>query len=137
MIRHATLLPLIRITEHKVEKIADRVYKVSAQLSNTGFMSTNVTKMAVKIKVAKPVLAEIKLPKGTELVTGKEKVNLGNLEGRSAKLLLPRVIGEEVVDKTRSSVEWVIKTDTSEPLEVTIEARCPRAGTDRKRVTLQ
>jgi murein tripeptide amidase MpaA len=137
VIRHATLLPLIRITEHKVEKIADRVYKVSAQLSNTGFMSTNVTKMAVKIKVAKPVLAEVKLPKGAELVTGNEKVNLGNLEGRSAKLLLPRVIGEEVVDKTRSSVEWVIKTDTSEPLEVTIEARCPRAGTDRKKVTLQ
>jgi murein tripeptide amidase MpaA len=137
VIRHATLLPLIRITEHKVEKIADRVYKVSAQVSNTGFMSTNVTKMAVKIKVAKPVLAEVKLPKGAELVTGNEKVNLGNLEGRSAKLLLPRVIGEEVVDKTRSSVEWVIKTDTSETLEVTIEARCPRAGTDRKRVTLQ
>ncbi len=137
VIRHATLLPLIRITEHKVDKIADRVYKVSAQVSNTGFMSTNVTKMAVKIKVAKPVLTEVKLPKGAELVTGNEKVNLGNLEGRSAKLMLPRVIGEEVVDKTRSSVEWVIKTDTSEPLEVTIETRCPRAGTDRKKVTLQ
>ena len=136
-IRHATLLPLLRITEHKVEKVAEKVYKVSAQVANTGFMSTNVTKMAVKIKVAKPVLAEIKLPVGAELVTGHEKVDLGHLEGRSAKLLLPRVIGADVVDKTRSSVEWVIKTKTEEPLEVTIETRCPRAGTDRKKVILQ
>jgi len=138
-IRHATLLPLLRITEHKVEKVAEKVYKVSAQVANTGFMSTNVTKMAVKIKVAKPVLAEIKLPEGAELVTGHEKVDLGHLEGRSAKLLLPRVIGADVVDKTRSSVEWVIKTktDTGEPLEVAIETRCPRAGTDRKKVILQ
>ncbi len=136
-IRHATLLPLLRITEHRVEKVAEKIYKVSAQVANTGFMSTNVTKMAVKIKVAKPVLAEIKLPEGAELVTGHEKVDLGHLEGRSAKLLLPRVIGADVVDKTRSSVEWVIKTESNKPLEVTIETRCPRAGTDRKKVILQ
>jgi murein tripeptide amidase MpaA len=136
-IRHATLLPLLRISEHKVEKIADRIYKVSAQIANTGFMSTNVTKMAVKINVAKPVLAEIKLPEGTELVTGHETVDLGHLEGRSAKLLLPRVIGADVVDKTRRSIEWVIRTDTDNPLELTIEVRCPRAGTQRQKVTLQ
>ena len=51
--------------------------------------------------------------------------------------MLPRVIGADVVDKTRSSVEWLIKTKTDEPLEVTIETRCPRAGTDRKKVILQ
>ena len=69
-------------------------------------------------------------------MTGHEKVDLGHLEGRSSKLLLPRVIGADVVDKTRSSVEWVIKTG-SVPVEVEIEARCPRTGTTRKKVTLQ
>ena len=136
-IRHAALLPLLKITEYKSEKVADKVYKVSAQVANTGFMSTSVTKMAEKIKVAKPVIAEMKLPEGAELVIGHEKVDLGHLEGRSAKLLLPRVIGADVVDKTRSSVQWVIKTDLDEPVEVLVEARCPRAGTDRKKITLQ
>ncbi len=136
-IRHAALLPQLKVTKPKVEKVADKVYKISAQIANTGFMSTNVTKMAVKIKVAKPVLAEVKLPDGVDLVTGHEKVNLGHLEGRSAKLLLPRVIGGDVVDKTRSSVEWVVKTETDSPVDVTIETRCPRAGTDRVKVTLQ
>ena len=51
--------------------------------------------------------------------------------------MLPRVIGGDVVDKTRSSVEWVIKTPTDEPVEVTVEVRCPRAGTSRVKVTLQ
>lgn len=136
-IRHAALLPLLRVKDAKVEKIADRVFKVSAQVANTGYMSTNVTQMAVKIKAAKPVLAEIKLQEGAELVTGHRKVELGHLEGRSAKLLLPRVIGADVVDKTKSSVEWVIKTKLDEPIEAVIEARCPRAGTHRQRVILQ
>lgn len=136
-IRHAALLPQLKVLEAKVEKVAEKVYKISAQIANTGFMSTNVTKMAVKIKVAKPVLAEVKLPDGVDLVTGHEKVNLGHLEGRSAKLLLPRVIGADVVDKTRSSVEWVVKTETESTVDVTIEARCPRAGTNRVKVTLQ
>jgi len=135
-LRHASLLPLLRISENKAEKITDNVYKVSAQVANTGYMSTNVTKMAVKTKVAKPVLAEIRLPDAAELVTGHEKIDLGHLEGRSAKLLLPRVIGADVVDKTRRNVEWIIKTE-SDTIDVIIEVRCPRAGTHRKKVTLQ
>ncbi|HUV33855.1 MAG TPA: M14 family metallopeptidase [Candidatus Desulfaltia sp.] len=135
-LRHAALLPLLRITEARAEKVAPGVYKVSAQIANTGFLPTEVTKMAVKTKTAKPVIAEIKLPEGAELVTGHEKVELGHLDGRSAKLLLPRVVGEEVVDRTRRQVEWVVKT-RGEPLEATVVARCPRAGTHRAKVTLQ
>jgi hypothetical protein len=80
------------------------------------------------------VIAEVILPHGAELVAGHEKINLGHLEGHSSKLLLPRVVGGEVVDKTRAHVEWVIKT--SEPLEVSIAARCARAGTHRTNVVL-
>jgi hypothetical protein len=136
-IRHAAFLPLLRITEYKTEKITDKIFKVSAQIANTGFMPTYVTKMAVKINIAKPVIAEIMLPDRTELVIGHERIDLGHLDGRSAKLLLPRVIGADVVDKTRKSIEWVVKTESDEPIEVVIETRCPRAGKDRKKVILQ
>ncbi|MBD3206124.1 carboxypeptidase [Candidatus Bathyarchaeota archaeon] len=136
-IKHAVMLPLLRIIDTRIEKVSEDVYKVWAQVANTGYLSTNVTKMATKIKVAKPVIAEIKLPEGTKLITGHEKADLGHLEGRSAKLLLPRVIGADVIDKTRSSVEWIVKKSTDEPLEVILEARCPRAGTHRIKVMLQ
>jgi hypothetical protein len=72
-----------------------------------------------------------------QLCTYARLVELGHLEVRSVKLLLPRVIGADVVDKTGSRVEWVVKTLTDRPVEVIIVARCPRVGTDIKKVILQ
>ena len=133
-LRHASMLPLIRITSAEAIKVTEGVYKVEAQIQNNGFLSTNVTQMGVRNKVSKPVVAEIKLQEGAELVIGHVKVELGHLDGRSAKLLLPRVVGGEVIDRTKRSVEWAVKTEG--PGEVTVEARCPRAGTHRKTLTL-
>jgi hypothetical protein len=92
--------------------------------------------MGVKIKVSKPVVAELGLPEGVELVVGHEKVDLGHLDGRSAKLLKPRVVGGEVIDRSRRNVEWVVKTETAELVEISLEVKCPRAGTDRRRLLL-
>jgi murein tripeptide amidase MpaA len=133
-LRHAAMLPLLRITSAGATRVAEKVYKVEAQIQNTGFLSTNVTQMGVRNKVSRSVVAEIMLPEGSELVIGHGKVELGHLDGRSAKLLLPRVVGGEVIDRTKRSVEWVVKTEN--PGDVMIEVRCPRAGTHRKNLTL-
>ncbi len=133
-LRHAAMLPLIRITSAEATRVAKGVYKVEAQIQNTGVLSTNVTQMGVRNKVSRSVVAEIMLQEGAELVIGHGKVELGHLDGRSAKLLLPRMVGGEVIDRTKRSVEWVVKTDG--PGDVMIEVRCPRAGTHRKTLTL-
>ena len=133
-LRHAAMLPRLRIADAEITKVAETVYKVEAQVQNTGFMPTYVTQMGVKVKVSKPVIARLMLPQGAELVMGHEKVDLGHLDGRSAKLLKPRVVGGEVIDKTRRNVEWVVKT--SEQADLILEVRCPRAGTDRRKLAL-
>jgi len=92
--------------------------------------------MGIRNKVSKPVLTEIELPEGVELVIGHEKIDVGHLDGRSAKLLLPRVVGGDVIDNTRRSVEWVLKTEGSKSFEVGVVARCPRAGTHRRKLVL-
>jgi len=135
-LRHAAMLPLLRITDAQATKVSDGVYKVEAQIQNTGYLSTNVTQMGIRNKVSKPVVAEIELPEGAELVIGHEKIDVGHLDGRSAKLLLPRVVGGDVIDKTRRSVEWVVKTEGPGPFQVGVVARCPRAGTHRGRIVL-
>ena len=135
-LRHASMLPRISIAEAKATKVAETVYKVEAQVRNLGFMATYVTQIGVKVKVSKPVIARVVLPEGAELVTGHEKVDLGHLDGRSAKLLKPRVVGGEVIDRSRRNVEWVVKTASADPVELLLEVRCPRAGTDRATVTL-
>jgi hypothetical protein len=134
-LRHAAMLPLLRITSAEATKVAEGVYKVEAQIRNTGFLSTNVTQMGVRNKVSRPVVAEIKPQRGTELVIGHKQVELGHLDGRSAKLLLPRVVGGDVIDRTKRNVEWVVKTGG--PVDVTVEARCPRAGTHRVKLALE
>jgi murein tripeptide amidase MpaA len=135
-LRHAAMLPRLSIAEAKATRVADTVYKVEAQVKNLGFMATYVTQMGVKIKVSKPVIAQIILPEGVELVTGHEKADLGHLDGRSAKLLKPRVVGGEVIDRSRRNVEWVVKTASADPVELLLEVKCPRAGTDRKTIPL-
>jgi hypothetical protein len=75
------------------------------------------------------VIAEITLPEGVELVAGHEKITIGHLEGHSSNLLLPRVVGGEIQDKTIAHVEWVIKA--AKPVEIPLVVRCPRAGTHR------
>ena len=134
-LRHAALLPLLRITQTKTVKISQDIYRVEAQIQNTGFLPTNVTQVAINIKLAKPVIAELKLPEGVELVTGHEKKELGHMDGRSAKLLLPRVVGGEVIDRSKRQVEWVVKGKPGS--KVTVVARCPRAGVNRETITLQ
>ena len=132
---HASMLPRLALTEVKTIKIAETVYKIEAQIQNTGYLPTYVTQVAVKTKVAKPVIAEIKLPAGVELVSGYMKEDMGHLEGRSAKLLKPRVVGGGIIDRTKRSTEWVIKTDGA-PQMITIQVKCPRAGRDQKTVSV-
>jgi hypothetical protein len=132
---HASMLPHLKIADTQITKVADTVYKIEVKIQNIGFMPTYVTQFAVKTKVAKPVTASLELPEGVELVSGFKKENLGHLEGRSAKLLKPRVVGGGIIDRTKRSVEWVVKTDGA-PREAVLEVRCPRAGRDSRTVSL-
>lgn len=134
-LRHAALLPLVRVTGTESTQVAQGVYRVEARIENTGFLPTNVTQQAVKIKQAKPVKAKLELPEGVELVTGHHVLELGHMEGRSAKLLLPRVVGGEVIDRSKRHVEWVVKGAPGS--KVTLEAGCPRAGVVRETITLE
>ena len=135
-LRHAALLPRLRIVDTVVTKVADTIYKIEVQVKNIGFLPTYVTQVGAKIKVSKPVMANINLPESAELVTGYKRVDLDHLDGRSARLLKPRVVGGEVIDKSKRNVEWVVKTKTTSPAEVGVEVRCPRAGIDRRTITL-
>jgi hypothetical protein len=128
-LHHAALLPLIQITETNVMKVSEGVYKVVANIVNKGWLPTNITQISKRIKRSNPVIVEINLDEDTELVTGLQRVDIGQLDGRSAKLILPREVGGEIIDKTRASVEWVVKTTGKTDVELV--ARCPKAGTHR------
>ncbi len=114
----------------EVEPLGDGLRKVELRIENTGYLPTNVTRMALDKKIAKPVKAEIMLPEGARLVTGEAEVELGHLAGRSAlagnRWKSPGFF-EGLPSEYARRVEWVMRGEG--PLRV--EVRSEKAGTVR------
>lgn len=86
MLVYATLTPLVKLTKVEAEPLGPGLYKISAVVKNLGFLPTNITERAKKANIAKPVVIEILLGDGAELIMGKKKSELGHIEGRSDRL---------------------------------------------------
>jgi hypothetical protein len=102
-------------------------------LQNEGWLPTYVTKKALARKTTRGVIAEISLPKGASLESGKAQQKLGELEGRAYKPVNPDE-AEESTDE-RIKVEWVVKAKKG--TKVKLLARHDRAGVVRTEVVLE
>lgn len=117
--------PLLRIKETGVESLGGGIYRVTVWVQNQGYLPTNVTEMAVRIRQAKPVVAEIG-GAGVTLVMGKGREELGNIEGRAS--------GGRMAAATDKRVQWVVKAQPGAQVVVTVSS--PRAGKDSRTITL-
>ena len=80
---HASCAPRLR-AELSEEELPGGLRKLELTVENTGFLATNVSRMAADKKIVKPVKVEVVLPEGATLVSGEEEVDLGHLSGRSS-----------------------------------------------------
>ncbi|HAA76694.1 TPA: carboxypeptidase [Candidatus Latescibacteria bacterium] len=110
---HAEAYPRLRAEIHEIEQIGDNVYTISVAIRNDGYLPTNVTQQAVKMKQAQPVTAAIELSDGDTLLVGDPKQELGNIAGYGG----------------RKKAEWTVRF-TGEP-SGTITVSSQRAGTTR------
>jgi hypothetical protein len=76
----------------------------------------------------------MKAPQNTKIVLGKERMEIGHLEGRSSKDDLASVFGASVTDN-RGHVQWVIEAEPGSQLNVFI--RSERAGEIRASIMLE
>ena len=89
-LKHAAASPLLRIKDPRAAAVGAGVggtaqlYKITAIIENRGYLPTNLTDMAVQVKVARPVVAELATAPGVKLVYGQARTETGHLEGRSA-----------------------------------------------------
>ncbi len=114
----------------KTEEVSPGVRRLELVVENTGFLPTNVTQAAADKKLVKPVEVELRLPEGAELVSGREKQELGHLAGRSS-LLGNRWKDPTFFDGLPSDYArrraWVVRG----PGPVTVEVRSEKAGVVR------
>jgi hypothetical protein len=116
ILTHASAAPRLRIRRAEAMPLAKSLYKVTAEVSNEGYLATNVTAQGITNRRARQVMVELKIPKGAKVEVGRPKQVIGHLPGHS----------------TLRKLEWVVRGRGP----VTIIVSCPRAGRDEKGIAL-
>lgn len=116
--------PKLEFSALSAVEISAGVYKVQAIVLNSGWLPTSVTKRAEEKKLVRPLEVEIALPPAAKLVSGERKVELGQLAGRSSKLV-PSIWTRDPTDD-RAKAEWVVQAPSG--TKVVVSAKHPRAG---------
>ncbi len=126
---HATAAPLLK-SNLKTEILAPNLRRLELTVENTGYLPTNVTRIAADKKLTKTVEAALDLPDNATLVSGELLVDLGHLAGRSA------LVGGSWKDSAFFSglpsdyarrVVWVVEGEGN----IEVEIRSEKAGTVR------
>jgi murein tripeptide amidase MpaA len=138
LVWHLLISPQLAVYEATVEPLGDALYKVRLVVQNTGWLPTYITKKALEKKLVRGVVAEIELPEGATLRTGKPREELGQLEGRAYKPSAANVWNADPTDD-RAKVEWVVHAPQGGTVRLTarheragvVRVECPMASTAR------
>jgi Zinc carboxypeptidase len=127
----AGLSPLLRIKDVTSTRTNDGNYTIAALVQNQGFLSTYVTRQALKIKRDYPIVASITVT-GGEVVGGGSTKKIGHILGKLAYI---RRWGSGA-DESIRMVEWIVKPTGPGPIKVSVEAWAFKAGRDEKSLTV-
>jgi murein tripeptide amidase MpaA len=128
--------PRLELLEAMATRLGPDTWRVRAIVHNSGWLPSYVTQRALKNKVVRGAIAEITLPAGATLVTGAARADLGQLEGRAYKPVMPTSWAGWGGDATedRAKVEWVVRGIEGAAVQVVV--RHDRAGTVRTSIPL-
>jgi hypothetical protein len=133
---HLLISPRLELYEVKVTPLAGDNYLVRAVVQNTGWLPSYVSKNALAKKRVRGVIAEIELPEGATLTTGKRREELPQLEGRAHKASAATVWGlTSASTSDRAKVEWVVHAPSGGTVSLTL--RHDRAGLVRAQAKLE
>lgn len=132
-IAFAALAPRLRWREVKVTRLGEERYHILAVVENAGFLPTYVSQRSLAMKAVRPVRLELEVGAGGELIAGRQKTEIGQLEGRSNKLEMSDLWAGSPTDN-RGKAEWVIAAPAGATLR--LRAVSERGGTLTRTVTL-
>ncbi len=122
------LLPRIKIHTLNVSPLGNQDYHINLVVENCGFLPSYTSNQGKKRKAVRPVRAQLKLPEAAKLVSGKLRVELGHMEGRSNKLETTALWGAAPTDN-RARAEWIIHAQAGSEMELHVLSE--RAGNIR------
>lgn len=132
-LKHAAAAPKVLVDSVEVEALGADLHRVTAVVSNHGYLPTNLSDVAIKNGVAKPV--ELALDcEGAEVVMNPAAVKLGNLAGRNERRYAYSNWGQQW-SAVSKKVEWLVKAAAPDA-SITVTAASQKGGTHRKTVPL-
>jgi len=126
--------PKLEVREVAVSPIGADTWRVRLIVQNSGWLPTYVTKMAIRHKLLRGVLAEIALPEGCALIEGKPRAELGELEGWAYLHTGISFWPNKRPTADRAHADWIVRAPAG--AEVRLAAWHARAGRVSANVTL-
>lgn len=132
---HLLISPKLEIYSTTMLALGGGNYKVEIVVHNTGWLPTYISKQGLARKATRGVIAEIELPDGALLKTGKSREMGEELEGRSytASALTPWGLTSSTSD--RAKFEWIVYVPQAGIIN--ISAKHDRAGIVRTSLTVE
>lgn len=127
-----SLNPYLSMPRLTVNARGDGTYHIGVVIQNNGFLPTYTSQKALERRLVRPIEVELSLPPGVTLVSGKQKQEIGHLEGRSNKISI--LWRSPSPTDNRTYLEWVVSGPEAAQLELTV--RTQRAGTLRCSIVL-
>ncbi|MEP6755836.1 MAG: M14 family metallopeptidase, partial [Chthonomonadales bacterium] len=133
LIWHALISPELKIHEASATPLGDGLHKVRLVVDNTGWLPTYITKKALERDACRGVIAEIELSAGAELITGLQRKDLGQLEGRAYKQI--GAFGwTSDPSLERAKIEWTVRAPSGSSIKLTVKHQ--RAGVIRTEIVV-
>lgn len=127
-------LPQLELLRTEVRALGPDTWRVRMAVANAGYLPSYVCKRALERKTVRGTVFEVVLPKGATLVSGKERMVQGHLEGHAPKTSLQAFLPNRQMTADREVAEWVIRAPRGTALS--LRATADRAGSVATSVTL-
>jgi len=131
---NALISPKLEIARTEVTAQSHDTWRVRLTVQNSGWLPSYVSKLALKRKLTRGVLAEIALPADCTLASGKAREELGELEGWAYLHTGISFWGQKKPTEDRTHVDWIVRGPKGATVELT--AWHERAGGVRANVRL-
>ena len=133
-LRFMQVTPKLVIDKINVEKLADDLYQVDVVVGNVGYLSSNLTDIAINMGVNKPVEVSI----DASVVNGDTNVKIGDLAGYSKTKTGVYFYGNITTlenAKAKKKVSWLVKGKENDT--ITVCASHEKAGKVSAKIELK
>ncbi|MEP6942952.1 MAG: carboxypeptidase, partial [Betaproteobacteria bacterium] len=131
----ALISPKLELVTADAEALGSDTWRIRLVVQNSGWLPSYVSKRALERKIVRGVVVEIELPAGAELVSGKRRDDIGQLEGKAYKHTGVSFWPDYHVTDDRAKIEWVVRGRGGD--RIALIARHERAGAVRAEVQLR